>query len=915
MLDNKDNNKEVGNISNEKIKSLNDKRIDMNNSLSIDKSLLKKILEEYNDLFPEIMHLKKNDFLQAFQQYIQIYFASKNILFSIDTLNKIMTIILNDYYLPEKEKIDNLIQQIDNNSLLLDFENKNVTPHCHKTKNPIHICGEQFYILEDGNYFYCWKCQKIYEKKSVLLFCDNCKKDYYSEIKEKNNNINMNITDYKLKPATWVKYHCNVSMNDIMRCPKCNNHLYLNLKNRLICIKCHYDIDPFEIKWICQICGEDFKSDAKEYNPLEFRVMKLTVKKAIFNGVEAKPPFIPCCAVSENQLKSLKFMHKRECNGILYEGILDGQKIVVCLKCKMINFYNNHLWMCPLCKKKYNLYKNYENDKNKINNNISYYKSEKYEKKHKKYIKTNNNEYTKPKFSKKKFYNNVKFSDEIQPNSYKKKDKNHIDTQDLSLKKFKSMEQNLPISQFFYNITDENKNISKYNYKNYPNINYNKNILAKSNRDFYHSNYNNNNIEEEKKLKKKIYTLSKKKLNANNSFKYIRKISNEEPKEEKINRYLYKKNYYSSKNNNMKSIHNISNNNISNTNISLNVNININNSQKEKILKSLSSYNFIKKKQSTNENIYDNNQNIQLYSNHLKNLSIDLSNNGLITSLNTFDIDDYNIVKSIGEGTFGKIYEVEDKYHRHYAMKKLMCNSLKEIEILKKEYEYLYNFEYLNIDLIKIYGIETKKLDRTTYVMYVLMELAKIDWEKEIIKRNRIYNFYSEKELIFILKNLVRTLSQLQQKNISHRDIKPQNILLCEGNILKISDFGEAKENVEKYEDTRKQTIRGTELYMSPALFKSLKQKKRKTKYSNHNTYKSDVFSLGYCMILAATLNFECLYSIREINNMSLLKTKIENYFKKRYSDNFIRLILKMIETEEKDRPDFIQLEKITKDL
>ena len=62
----------------------------------------------------------------------------------------------------------------------------------------------------------------------------------------------------------------------------------------------------------------------------------------------------------------------------------------------------------------------------------------------------------------------------------------------------------------------------------------------------------------------------------------------------------------------------------------------------------MSSYNLIKKKQSTNENIYDNNQNIQLYSNQLKNLSIDLSNNGPMTSLNTFDIDDYNIVKSIG---------------------------------------------------------------------------------------------------------------------------------------------------------------------------------------------------------------------------------------------------------------------------
>ena len=230
---------------------------------------------------------------------------------------------------------------------------------------------------------------------------------------------------------------------------------------------------------------------------------------------------------------------------------------------------------------------------------------------------------------------------------------------------------------------------------------------------------------------------------------------------------------------------------------------------------------------------------------------------------------------------------------------------------MKKEYEFLYNFENLNINLVRIYGIETKKLDRTTFVMYVLMELAKTDWEKAIIKRKKINNYYSEEELINILKDLTSTLSQLQKKNISHRDIKPQNILLCEGDILKISDFGEAKENINNnYNDTIKQTIRGTELYMSPALFKSLKQK-IKTKYTKHNTYKSDVFSLGYCILLAASLNFDCLYSIRELLDMVLIKKKITNYIKERYSDKFLNIILEMLEIEEKNRPDFIQLEKI----
>lgn len=90
--------------NNEKKEYLSEQKLRKNNTLSIDESLLlKKILEEYNDLFPEIMHLNNEEFLSSFKQYIQIYFASKNILFSTEILNKILSIIQVEYYLPEKE--------------------------------------------------------------------------------------------------------------------------------------------------------------------------------------------------------------------------------------------------------------------------------------------------------------------------------------------------------------------------------------------------------------------------------------------------------------------------------------------------------------------------------------------------------------------------------------------------------------------------------------------------------------------------------------------------------------------------------------------------------------------------------------------------------------------------------------------
>ena len=102
------------------------------------------------------------------------------------------------------------------------------------------------------------------------------------------------------------------------------------------------------------------------------------------------------------------------------------------------------------------------------------------------------------------------------------------------------------------------------------------------------------------------------------------------------------------------------------------------------------------------------------------------------------------------------------------------------------------------------------------------MELAVYDWEHEIRKHLEQRQNYKEEELIDILKQIVGALKFMQaEKKIAHRDIKPQNILVFEnGNKkeYKVADFGEAKEvKISK----QLNTLRGTELYMSPALYRN----------------------------------------------------------------------------------------------
>ena len=288
-----------------------------------------------------------------------------------------------------------------------------------------------------------------------------------------------------------------------------------------------------------------------------------------------------------------------------------------------------------------------------------------------------------------------------------------------------------------------------------------------------------------------------------------------------------------------------------------------------------------------------------------------------------FNSEDYNILNIIGEGTFSQIFLVENgENHKKYALKKMTANKMEDLEEKKKEFEFIKKLtsEDEKLNIVKIYGIQIKKLDKFNMVLYVLMEAAKSDWETELKNRHFKKQYYTEEELKNILLNLVQTFSSLQKKGICHRDVKPQNILCFKNGSFKITDFGEAKNNNKKNfentkfnfsKDTSIQTIRGTELYMSPILFNALRNSS--VEDLQYNAFKSDVFSLGLCFLLSASLSYRPLSELRDIKDMDATKALIEKSLKERYSKNFIDILYAMLQMEEKDRPDFIELESMIK--
>ena len=330
-----------------------------------------------------------------------------------------------------------------------------------------------------------------------------------------------------------------------------------------------------------------------------------------------------------------------------------------------------------------------------------------------------------------------------------------------------------------------------------------------------------------------------------------------------------------------------------------------------------------KKINDINYQFFFNQGNSQDYSNINSNMDI-LANNTINTSSNNvsyenlipsyYDMEpgtniklsEYEILNQIGQGSEGAIYAVKWKKNgKKYAMKK--CSILLETTLQKRKSENIGLRKFIESTgcdgVIKVYGNFSKTNDLGMYEFYEVMELAEKDWEKEIIRRRDSQQYYPEYELMEIFKDLIKTFSSLQNNKITHRDIKPQNIMIVNGK-LKICDFGNAR--ILKRDGIIIQKIRGSELFMSPIVFKGYHSGKQQIR---HNTFKSDVYSLGVCFLLAASLSFDGPNIIREVYDMKNMKKVLNQQLQRRYSQNLINLILTMLQVEESKRPDFNQLE------
>jgi len=170
--------------------------------------------------------------------------------------------------------------------------------------------------------------------------------------------------------------------------------------------------------------------------------------------------------------------------------------------------------------------------------------------------------------------------------------------------------------------------------------------------------------------------------------------------------------------------------------------------------------------------------------------------------------DCYILGVELGQGGFSVVKEATSKVDgEKYAVKIIEKKALKEdIKLLKREIEIMKKVDHQNIlKLHEIYEDDEK--------VFIVMELVN---GSELFDRIVEKGFYSERNAMNIVIQIIDAVSYLHTKGIAHRDLKPEN-LLCSGDgdneVVKIADFGLSK--IQSDED-KLHTSCGTPGYVAP---------------------------------------------------------------------------------------------------
>lgn len=192
------------------------------------------------------------------------------------------------------------------------------------------------------------------------------------------------------------------------------------------------------------------------------------------------------------------------------------------------------------------------------------------------------------------------------------------------------------------------------------------------------------------------------------------------------------------------------------------------------------------------------------------NINRDSKNIGSDDNRTQWTLEDFNLLKPLGKGKFGRVYKAKERKTNYtVALKVIQKSELEKCNVevqLRREIEIQSELNHPNIlHLFGFFYDETR--------IYLILEYAPGGELYDHLKKSG--GKFEESVAAKYIADLARAIRHCHSKGVIHRDIKPENLLLDNNNNLKIADFGWS---VHAVRTTRRGTMCGTLDFLPPEM-------------------------------------------------------------------------------------------------
>jgi serine/threonine protein kinase len=250
----------------------------------------------------------------------------------------------------------------------------------------------------------------------------------------------------------------------------------------------------------------------------------------------------------------------------------------------------------------------------------------------------------------------------------------------------------------------------------------------------------------------------------------------------------------------------------------------------------------------------------------------------------------YEYQEKLGEGAFGTVWKAREKAtDAIYAVKQVIIEQ-DDIDDILREIEHMTALE--SSDYIVNYkrGYISPKYD----MLWIVMEYCGPGSISDLMTITK--KTLTEVQIAVILRDVLKGLNHLHEKQRIHRDIKAGNILLNDKCVAKVADFGVSGQSKDF---TKHHTVIGTPFWMAPEVIQEEYDKE------------ADIWSLGITAIEMAE-GKPPYYNIHPMRAIFMIPTrpppKLSN--PEAWSPEFISFVAACLQKKPQDRPTALKLLK-----